>query len=549
MSQNQNILPAHATPDTDPEAMRAATDQRVAGIAYRAKLNNGGEAGLSRTPGLRERINESALQQAAEEGYDVSHLVAPAEPTPPAAPVTPTVPSPNASKPVAPQPDVSGNTLMPQMKAVAAGIDVDRDKEPIFQGAPRHASEAAKPWYRRGLMRGVGAAAAGLALGAGAYGLTGGLKDAGNVEQAAGISTLDTDGSTQQTSHEKADERSIDYLFDNPNKETPNAFGPEGDASSVKAALTDLKERYQKDPALVAAHAAANGFIGYEEVDAYTAKFASNFDAWDAMSGRLASNYKDMSFSIGAIPAGFTNSVWFADANKNGVPELRQSVTDLDGTALIGVDNETGEQLVYRAECGFQPREKSEINVPALPAAAPEVTQTPSQPETSNETTPTTDNPEAPEKPEQPETPTTPEEPETPGEPEEPETPEEEGNEPKPEGGAIDDNPDMNEQVDMGDDRVEAGELKPATEPTNPVYDPVAAEEQQQENAEELEKPNESIQENPTDYEPAPVVNDGRSTVDMTDPTNIPGEQTDANGNVYTVDANGNVINNSEIQE
>lgn len=538
MNPNQNILPAHATPDVDPEAIRAATDQRVAGIAYRAKLTNGGEAGLNRTPGLREQINESALQQAAEEGYDVSHLVAPTEPTPP----------------TAPQPDVSGTALTPQMKAAAAGINVPRDKEPIFQSAPRHASDKDKAsWYRRSMRRILGAGAvAGFAAG-GLLGVMSNFEGAEDVKRAAAsITAPGADGLADHASHEKANERSIDYLFDNPNKETPNAFGPEGDMTSVKAALADLTDRYQKDPALVAAHAAANGFINYEDVDSYTAKFASNPEAWDTMVDRLGKRYDTMTFSIGAIPEGYTSSVWFADANKDGVPELRQSVANLDGSALIGADTEIhAPQIVYRIGCGFQPREESEINVPALPATAPEVTQTPSQPEApaSPETPNTPQTPETPQTPAEPETPGTPEDPETPGEPEEPETPEEEGNEEKPRGGAIDDDPDMNEGVESGDHRTESGELKPATQPTNPVYDPVAAEQKQKENAEKLKKPVESIQENPAAYEPAPVVNDGRSTVDMSDPTNIPGEQTDANGNVYTVDANGNVINNSEIQE
>lgn len=231
-----------------------------------------------------------------------------------------------------------------------------------------------------------------------------------------------------------------------------------------------------------------------------------------------------------------------------------------DGVKILRVTLPTGEVFYVVTECeqlAFQPEQAEQKKLHELPVlgaavAVETASEAPNTP-APNETTPTTDTPDSSETPSE-ETPT-PEEEDNPTDEEtttpEEENPEEEeeGNEEKPRGGAIDDNPDMNEQVDMGDDRVEAGELKPATQPTNPVYDPVAAAEQQQENAEELEQTDESVQENPAGYEPAPVVNDGRSTVDMTDPTNIPGEQTDATGNVYTVDANGNVINNSEIQE
>lgn len=396
MSQEQILLPANATPESELEAAHAATDRRIAGIAYRAKLNSGGEMGLNRTPGLAEEISQSAIEQAAAEGYDVSHLIAPAEPTPVGAPVAPA----DITKPSVPQ-TVYTDKAQEWATTASKSIDFENpsDQASIVRNlAPRHAGEVVKPWYKRSVQRAMGTAAlVGLALGALGGGLANGLRDVEGMEQATAGLALPIDGDlAKRVSHEQTHERSIDYLFDNAGKETPYAFGPAGDATSVENALADLKDRYQKDPALVAAHAAANGFIGYEEVDSYTAKFASDFESWDAMSSRLTDRYKDMTFSVGNIPDGSTNSVWFADANNDGTPELRQSVADLDGTALIGVDNQTGEQLVYRADCGWQSREKSEINVPILIEAAPEVMPAPESPESPTNIPPIQTFPETP---------------------------------------------------------------------------------------------------------------------------------------------------------
>lgn len=53
---------------------RDAAKQRVEGISYRKKLQNGGEIGLKRNPDLAKKLHSEAVAEAAAEGFSVGHL-------------------------------------------------------------------------------------------------------------------------------------------------------------------------------------------------------------------------------------------------------------------------------------------------------------------------------------------------------------------------------------------------------------------------------------------------------------------------------------------
>lgn len=57
----------------DAKAGRAAAAERIEGISYKQKLENGGELGLKRNPNLAKELRETAVAQAEAEGHDVSH--------------------------------------------------------------------------------------------------------------------------------------------------------------------------------------------------------------------------------------------------------------------------------------------------------------------------------------------------------------------------------------------------------------------------------------------------------------------------------------------
>ncbi len=58
----------------DYRAKRDAANQRVEGISYRKKLQNGGEIGLKRNPELAKKLQTEAVAEAAAEGFSVGHL-------------------------------------------------------------------------------------------------------------------------------------------------------------------------------------------------------------------------------------------------------------------------------------------------------------------------------------------------------------------------------------------------------------------------------------------------------------------------------------------
>lgn len=164
------------------------------------------------------------------------------------------------------------------------------------------------------------------------------------------IDRADTAAANEQPEVECATSQHFFAL--DPEKETPNAFGPGVVQTKIDEQIEELHSRRCQDPVLTASHEAAWGLIDKTQINDEARRLAVDPAAWTVVIGTMEELGAASVTSITFVPT--RTATLYMVVDEASWPIVREGYTVYDGLALT-FTHPDGRVVELKLPCGFQP--------------------------------------------------------------------------------------------------------------------------------------------------------------------------------------------------